>query len=118
MLRNINHIGIACYNLEETEAFYIEMFGLTLAGHEKSEEYGLVEAMLTVGDGGSMPSYIQLLQPLAADSPVGRFLARRGEGIHHIGYAVDDIKVALAELSKAGIELIDKRPRQDRWGAQ
>ena len=61
--------------------------------------------------------YIQLLEPLAADTPVGKFLARRGEGIHHIGYAVDDVRSALAEVGGTGVRLIDERPRHGSLGA-
>ena len=110
MLTRIHHVGIACHDLEATVAFYAETFGLTLAWRERSDEYGLVEAMLHAGN-NDFKSYVQLLQPLAADTQVGRFLARRGEGIHHIGYEVNDIEAALAELGKKGVRLIDECAR-------
>jgi methylmalonyl-CoA/ethylmalonyl-CoA epimerase len=110
MFARIHHVGVACRDLEKTAAFYAETFGLTLVWRARSDEYGLVEAMLRVGN-DNFESYVQLLQPLAADTQVGRFLARRGEGIHHIGYEVNDIGAALAELSKKGIRLIDECPR-------
>jgi methylmalonyl-CoA/ethylmalonyl-CoA epimerase len=73
--------------------------------------------MLAVGDGPAGTSYVQLLEPLGADTPVGRFLARRGEGIHHVGYAVADIEAALAAIGAAGVRLIDARPRHGSMGA-
>ena len=70
------------------------------------------------GPGGTMgASYIQLLEPLSPDSPVGKFMARRGEGIHHIGYAVTDVRSALAQVGGAGVRLIDERPRHGSLGA-
>lgn len=112
--RNIDHIGIACRSLEASVEFYRATFGLTLASTESSEEQGVREAMLPVGDSGS---YIQLLEPLSADTPVGRFLDRRGEGIHHIGYAVENLSDTLASLGQAGVRLIDSRPRHGSMGA-
>jgi methylmalonyl-CoA/ethylmalonyl-CoA epimerase len=110
MFTRIHHVGIACHDLEKTAAFYEETFGLTLVWRARSDEYGLVEAMLRAGNDES-GSYVQLLQPLAADTQVGRFLARRGEGIHHIGYEVNDLRAALAELGRKGVRLIDESPR-------
>ena len=75
------------------------------------------EAMLAVGERALVPGYVQLLEPLGPDTPVGKFLARRGEGIHHIGYGVADIGEALAALGKTGIRLIDERPRHGSMGA-
>jgi methylmalonyl-CoA/ethylmalonyl-CoA epimerase len=123
MLTRIDHVGIACRDLESAVAKYCSVFGLTVASREVIEEQGVREAMLLVatagapaaGPGGA--SYIQLLEPLSADTPVGKFLARRGEGIHHIGYAVDNVRSALAEVGGTGVRLIDERPRHGSLGA-
>ena len=82
-----------------------------------STEQGVREAMLQVADGPAGSSYIQLLEPLGPDTPVGRFLARRGEGVHHIGYGVADITTALAAIGATGVRLIDARPRHGSMGA-
>ena len=183
MLTQIDHIGIACHDLEEKIDFYCSTFGLTVAAREVHEEQGVREAMLLVAtvdpgpgafqggptdlraaagtavgapsgpdlraaEGGAGPgaapgsgpggvpgsgpgaapwagqgaylaggSYIQLLEPLGPDSPVGKFLARRGEGIHHIGYGVTDVRAALAAICATGIRLVDERPRHGSMGA-
>src|SRR5271154_881141 len=110
MLTRIDHVGIACRNLEEAVDRYHRTFGLEVVSIEVNETQGVREAMLGAG-----PGYIQLLEPLGPDTPVGKFLARRGEGVHHVGYGVDDITAALAALS--GIRLIDERPRHGSMGA-
>lgn len=93
---------------------YVGVFGLVLASQETNVEQGVREAMLATDSGGS---YVQLLEPLSDDTPVGRFIARRGEGIHHIGYAVADVTAALAEIGGNGVRLIDSRPRHGSMGA-
>jgi methylmalonyl-CoA/ethylmalonyl-CoA epimerase len=126
MLTRIDHVGIACRDLEESVARYCSVFGLTVTSREVNQEQGVREAMLLVAtagpDGPAVPgpggaSYIQLLEPLSPDSPVGKFLARRGEGIHHIGYAVTDVRSALAEVAGTGVRLVDERPRHGSLGA-
>ena len=117
MLTRIDHIGIACRDLTERISFYETTFGLTVVSREINQEQGVREAMLHVADGPAGSSYIQLLEPLAADTPVGRFIARRGEGVHHVGYGVPDLSRALAALGAAGVPLIDKRPRHGSMGA-
>ncbi len=117
MLTRIDHVGIACRNLAERISFYESAFGLTVVSREVNQEQGVREAMLHVADGPAGSSYIQLLEPLAPDTPVGRFLARRGEGVHHIGYGVPDLRRALAALSADGVQLIDERPRHGSMGA-
>ena len=117
MLTRIDHVGIACRDLDARIAFYESVFGLTVASVEVNESQGVREAMLHVADGPAGSSYIQLLEPLGPQTPVGRFLERRGEGVHHIGYGVANITVALAELGATGIRLIDERPRHGSMGA-
>lgn len=113
MLTRIDHVGIACHDLTEKIAFYEETFGLVVAHRETNEEQGVHEAMLLVAPG----SYVQLLQPTRPDSPVGKFLDRHGEGVHHIGYGVDDVAAALERLGVAGVPLVDQRPRHGSMGA-
>jgi methylmalonyl-CoA/ethylmalonyl-CoA epimerase len=113
MLTRIDHVGIACHDLEEKISFYETTFGLTVAHRETNEEQGVHEAMLLVAPG----SYVQLLQPTRPDSPVGKFLARNGEGVHHIGYGVDDVEQALTDLGAQGVPLVDSRPRHGSMGA-
>lgn len=117
-LLRIDHVGIACRDLDQQIAFYREVFGLAVASRETNEEQGVDEAMLEFPDraaGG--PSYVQLLAPLGPATPVGKFLAKRGEGLHHVGYAVPDINAALASVGGAGAKLIDERPRHGSMGA-
>ena len=117
MLTRIDHVGIACRNLEVTAAFYAATFGLTVVSRETNPEQGVKEAMLVVADAPAGRSYVQLLEPLGPDTPVGRFLERRGEGVHHIGYGVADIEAAMTAISAAGIRLLDSRPRHGSMGA-
>jgi methylmalonyl-CoA/ethylmalonyl-CoA epimerase len=104
---------------------YQATFGLEVASLEVNEEQGVREAMLRAGvpaDAGAVvaglrPGYVQLLEPLSPDTPVGKFLARRGEGLHHVGYGVSDIGQALATVAGTGIRLVDERPRHGSMGA-
>ncbi len=117
MLTRIDHVGIACRDLDQAIAFYESTFGLEVVSRERSEDQGVNEAMLRVADAPAGTSYVQLLQPLGPDTPVGRFLARRGEGVHHVGYGVTDIAAALASIGATGVRLIDSRPRHGSMGA-
>ena len=110
-------MGIAVRNLEASIEFYEQTFGLTVAGRETNQAQGVREAMLYVSDAPGGASYVQLLEPLDEDTPVGKFLAARGEGVHHVGYGVDDVAQALAELREQGIRLVDERPRHGSLGA-
>jgi methylmalonyl-CoA/ethylmalonyl-CoA epimerase len=114
MLLRIDHVGIACTSLDEAISRYESVLGLSVVSRETNEEQGVREAMLVLPDG---PSYVQLLEPLGPDTPVGKFLARRGEGIHHVGYAVPDVVAALDVLGGRGVRLIDSRPRHGSMGA-
>jgi methylmalonyl-CoA/ethylmalonyl-CoA epimerase len=117
LLSRIDHVGIACRDLDAKIAFYESTFGLTVASIEVNEAQGVREAMLAVGTDAPGVSYVQLLEPLGPDTPVGRFLERRGEGVHHVGYGVADITAALASIGATGVRLIDERPRHGSMGA-
>ena len=117
MLDRIDHVGIACHDLTAKIAFYESVFDLTVMSREVNEEQGVREAMLRIAAAPGGSSWIQLLEPLAPDTPVGRFLARRGEGVHHIGYGVTDITAALAAIGGRGVRLLDQRPRHGSMGA-
>ncbi len=106
MLGRIDHVGVAVEDLEGAIALYEGTFGMPLAHRETVEEQGVEAALLDVGDG-----HVELLQPLGPETPVGKFVAKRGEGLHHVAYAVADIEAALDELKERGIELIDSEPR-------
>lgn len=114
MLLRIDHVGIACRSLPEAIERYTSVYGLAVVSQETNAEQGVREAMLATSEGSS---YVQLLEPLSDDTPVGRFLARRGEGIHHVGYAVPDVVAALETIGARGVRLIDQRPRHGSMGA-
>ena len=121
LLTRLDHVGIACRDLDRAVALYQATFGLEVASLEVNEEQGVREAMLRVGAAtvsvaGVRPGYVQLLEPLSPDTPVGKFLARRGEGIHHVGYGVADVREALATVAGTGIRLVDARPRHGSMG--
>jgi methylmalonyl-CoA/ethylmalonyl-CoA epimerase len=118
MLTRIDHVGIAVASLDTALERYRDTFALEVVTVETNAEQGVREAMLELRDGSAnAPSYIQLLEPLGDDTPVGRFLARRGEGLHHVGYAVADVATELETLAAQGIELVDQRPRHGSMGA-
>ena len=122
LLTRLDHVGIACRDLDKTIELYRTTFGLEVVSLEVNEEQGVREAMLAVEDAalavaGGRPGYVQLLEPLGPDTPIGKFLARRGEGIHHIGYGVTNITEAMAAISGTGVRLIDQRPRYGSMGA-
>jgi methylmalonyl-CoA/ethylmalonyl-CoA epimerase len=102
----IDHVGVAVEDLDGAIALYEGTFGMPLAHRETVEGQGVEAALLDVGDG-----HVELLRPLGPDTPVGKFVAKRGEGLHHVAYAVADIDAALEELKGRGIELIDSEPR-------
>ena len=122
LLTRIDHVGIACRDLDQAVGLYQATFGLEVVSLEVNSEQGVREAMMQVGAGraglGELGvGYVQLLEPLAPDTPVGKFLARRGEGLHHVGYGVADVVQALTVLGGTGIRLIDERPRHGSMGA-
>lgn len=103
---NLDHVGIAVRDLDAALAEFRDQYGVEPLYRQIVESQGVDEAMLPVGG-----SFVQLLQPLAADTPVGRFLDKRGEGMHHMAFAVADIEEALAHLTAQGVQLIDQEPR-------
>ncbi|TDC08662.1 methylmalonyl-CoA epimerase [Nonomuraea longispora] len=111
MFLRIDHIGIACRDLEEQISLFSDTFDLTVVAREVNEEQGVKEAMLHISDGEGGGSYIQLLEPLTEDSPVGKFLAKRGEGVHHVAFGVQDVTDAMGKISERGVRLLDERPR-------
>ena len=126
LLTRIDHVGIACRDLAKSIELYRATFGLEVVSLESNEEQGVREAMLAVGPDVALPGrrrapggYVQLLEPLGPDTPVGKFLARRGEGLHHIGYGVTNITEAMAAIGGTflGVRLIDQRPRHGSMGA-
>jgi methylmalonyl-CoA/ethylmalonyl-CoA epimerase len=106
MLGRIDHVGVAVEDLDGAIALYEGTFGMPVAHRETVEAQGVEAVLLDVGDG-----HVELLRPLGPETPVGKFLAKRGEGLHHVAYAVADIDAALAELRDRGIELIDSEAR-------
>jgi methylmalonyl-CoA/ethylmalonyl-CoA epimerase len=109
VINRIDHVGLAVRDLDTAIAFYERTFGMHLVHEEVNEEQGVREAMLAVGDSGSC---IQLLAPLSEDSPIGRFLARNGEGIQQVAYGVDDIDAISQHLRDAGLRLLYDTPKR------
>jgi methylmalonyl-CoA epimerase len=109
----IHHVGIAVPDLDEAVATYGRLFDATLEHREFVSDQGVEAACVLVGG-----SRIELLAPTGEDTPVGRFLAKRGQGVHHLAYEVDDVDVALAGLAADGVELIDTVPRVGLFGLQ
>lgn len=106
MFGRIDHVGVAVEDLDAAIALYESQFEMPLVHRERVEEQGVEAVLLDVGDG-----HVELLAPLGPDTPVGKYLARSGPGLHHVAYAVDDIDAALAKIAAAGIERIDQQAR-------
>ena len=106
MFGRIDHIGVAVEDIDAALALYRDSFEMELAHRETVESQGVEAVLLDVGDG-----HVELLAPLGPDTPVGKYLAKNGTGLHHVAYAVDDIDVALKQIAAAGIQLIDSEPR-------
>ena len=111
LLLNLHHVGVAVHDLDEAIDRFRARYRAEPDHREVVEEQGVEEAMIPVGG-----SHIQLLMPMGPETPVGRFLERRGEGLHHVAYAVPDIEAALAHLESEGAELIDRVPRAGGGG--
>ncbi len=106
MFERIDHIGVAVNDLEPAISLLSGTFGMPLVHREVVESQGVEAVLLDIGE-----SHVELLAPLSEDSPVGRFLARSGPGLHHVAYAVDDVEAALAKLTADGVRLIDRTAR-------
>ncbi len=106
MINNVDHIGIAVKDLATQQAFYEEKLGLTCSGVEEVAEQKVKVAVFQLGQ-----VRIELLEPTSPDSPIAKYIEKRGEGIHHVGYAVDDLKAQLQDLENKEVRLIDREPR-------
>lgn len=113
MLSTIDHVGVAVESIDAALAVYRDALGMPLVHRETVSAQGVDAALLDVGDG-----HIELLEPLDPDTTVGKFLARRGPGLHHVAYRVESIEDALKTLSAAGVRLIDESPRTGIRGSQ
>ena len=111
LLEEIDHVGIAVADLEAAVGDYRSAFGVEPDHRERVDDQGVEEVLFRVGG-----AYIQLLGATGPETPVGRFLARRGEGLHHVGYRVPDVAVALEELRTRGVPLVDEQPRRGSRG--
>lgn len=109
----IDHVGIAVKGMKAGEKFWTDVLGMECKGYETVEEQRVTTAFFPVG-----ASEVELLEPTSEDSPVAKFIEKRGEGIHHIAFRVENIEAALAELKEKGIRLIDEVPRNGAGGAK
>jgi methylmalonyl-CoA epimerase len=112
-LLNLDHVAIAVSDLDRALAGYADRYNVRPLYREVVAEQGVEEAMIPIGG-----SFVQLLMPLSDDTPVGRFLNKGGEGLHHVAYAVTDIGAALSHLEEKGVRLIDSEPRIGGRGAK
>jgi methylmalonyl-CoA/ethylmalonyl-CoA epimerase len=110
---SIDHIGVAVADLDAAIAVHRDTYGMPLVHRETVASQGVEAALLDVGD-----SHVELLAPLGGDTPVGRFLASRGPGLHHVAYRVDDVDSSLEQLRAAGVRLIDEAPRNGIRGSR
>ena len=113
MTGSIHHVGIAVDDLDAAIVRWTALFGATLEHRERVEEQGVEAASLRIGD-----SRVELLAALGAETPVGKFLAKRGPGVHHVAFEAADVGAELARLKAAGAELIDETPRRGMFGLQ
>ena len=106
MFARIDHIGVAVEDLDAAIALHEDTYGMKLVHREVVSEQGVEAVLFDVGE-----NHVELLRPLSEDTPVGKFLAKRGPGLHHVAYQVTDIEAALASLKDAGVRLLDESPR-------
>jgi methylmalonyl-CoA/ethylmalonyl-CoA epimerase len=111
--RSIHHLGLAVTDLDEALKTYERLFGAQIEHRATVEDQGVRAASVRIGE-----DRVELLEPLGDDTPVGRFLEKRGPGMHHVAYEVSDLPAALEELADAGADLIDARPRAGLFGLQ
>ena len=113
MFSRIDHIGVAVEDLDTAIALYEQTFGMALVHRETVTEQGVEAVLLDVGE-----NHVELLSPLGPDTPVGKFLAKKGPGLHHVAYQVTDISSALERLKADGVRLIDETPRTGIRGSK
>lgn len=113
VFNRVDHIGVAVEDIDAALALYERDYAMTLVHREVVESQGVEAVLLDVGE-----NHVELLAPLGPDTPVGKFLAKRGPGMHHVAYQVDDIEAALASLREAGLRLIDETPRTGIRGSR
>jgi methylmalonyl-CoA/ethylmalonyl-CoA epimerase len=111
--KGIHHLGVAVTDLDEAITSYARLFDAELEGRETQDEQGVEAALMRMGSG-----HVELLAALGSDTPVGRFLARRGPGMHHVAYEVEDLSGELLRLEGEGVPLIDNAPRPGLFGMQ
>ena len=111
--RGVHHLGVAVVDLDEAVERYARLFDATLEHRDAVGEQGVEAASVLVGE-----ARIELVTPTGEDTPVGRFLAKRGPGMHHVAYEVDDVETELARLAEAGVHLIDETPRRGLFGLE
>ncbi|GHG56447.1 methylmalonyl-CoA epimerase [Streptomyces griseocarneus] len=119
MLTRIDHIGIACFDLDRTVEFYRATYGFEVFHTEVNEEQGVREAMLKINgtsDGGA--SYLQLLEPTREDSAVGKWLAKNGEGVHHIAFGTADVDGDARAIGEKGVRVLYDEPRRGSMGSR
>ena len=113
MALNLHHLGIAVEDLDAAILVYSDLFGATLEHRERVEDQGVEAASLRVGE-----SRIELLQPIGPETPVGKFLAKRGPGMHHVAFEVEDLAAEIERLKAHDVLLIDEKPRRGMFGLQ
>jgi methylmalonyl-CoA epimerase len=113
MLDRIDHVGVATEDLEDAIALYEKTYGMPVVHRETVESQGVEAVLLDIGDG-----HVELLRPLGPDTPVGKYLASKGPGLHHVAYAVDDIDATLESLKESGVKLIDDHARTGIRGSR
>ena len=111
--RGIHHLGVAVENLDDAVTTYERIFGARLEHRETVPDQGVEAASLKVGEGR-----VELLASLGEETPVGKFLNKRGPGMHHVAYEVADVRAAIDELAEQGVELVDEEPRQGLFGLE
>lgn len=111
MITKIHHVGIAVHDLDESLKFYRDTLNLHVHAQEEVEDQGVRAALLTIGQ-----SEIELLEPLSADSPIGKFLDRKGEGLHHICFETPDVDAELEAIKRKDVVVIDQKPRKGLAG--
>ena len=111
--RGVHHVGVAVIDLDDAVERYARLFDATLEHRDAVGEHGVEAASMLVGE-----ARIELLTPTGDDTPVGRFLAKRGPGMHHVAYEVDDVADEIERLARAGVQLIDETPRRGLFGLE